>query len=284
VRVFIANGNRTDRKRARLKHLLESWTLEQYLAETEKLLGKQLRRAPLDPAAIQYPGQKLPHSHIGVYPQKQRGLNYVGVAMPVGQFTPKQMLRVAELADLYGSGEIRLTVWQNLIIPNVPDAFVGTVRKALRCMGFNTEQSHLRGGLVACTGNSYCKYAQANTKGHALALADYLEKKLTLDQPLNIHLTGCPHSCAQHYMGDIGLLATKVRGTEAYHVFIGGGFGANQAVGRQVFNGIPFEELKQTLERMLKGYLRRRESGETFQRFTQRHDLNTLQAIFSNDE
>jgi len=80
------------------------------------------------------------------------------------------------------------------------------------------------------------------------------------------------------------LLATKVRGTEAYHVFIGGGFGANQAVGRQVFNGIPFEELKQTLERMLKGYLRRRESGETFQRFTQRHDLNTLQAIFSNDE
>jgi ferredoxin-nitrite reductase len=284
VRVFIANGNRTDRKRARLKHLLESWSLEQYLGEAEKLLGRQLRRAPLDPAAVQYPGQKLAHSHIGVYTQKQPGLSYVGVAMPVGQITPKQLLRVAELADLYGSGEIRLTVWQNFIIPNVPDAYVATVRKALRRMGFDTEQSHLRGGLVACTGNSYCKYAQANTKGHALALADYLEKKLTLDQPLNIHLTGCPHSCAQHYMGDIGLLATKLRGAEAYHVFIGGGFGASQAVGRQVFNAIPFEELKQTLERMLKGYLRRREPGETFQRFTQRHDLNTLQAIFSNDE
>lgn len=284
VRVFIANGNRTDRKRARLKHLLETWTLERYLAETEKLLGKTLRRAPLEPSAIQYPGQRLPHSHIGIYPQKQQGLNYIGVAMPVGQITPKQMLRVAELADLYGSGEIRLTVWQNLIIPNIPDAFVGTVSRALRRMGFSTEQNHLRGGLVACTGNSYCKYAQGNTKGHALALVDYLEKKLTLDQPLNIHLTGCPHSCAQHYMGDIGLLATKVRGAEGYHVFIGGGFGKNQAVGRQVFNGIPFEELKTTLERMLKGYLRRRELGETFQRFTQRHDLNTLQAIFSNEE
>jgi ferredoxin-nitrite reductase len=284
VRVFIVNGNRNDRKRARLKHLLESWSLEKYLAEAEKLLGRQLRRAPLDPGAIQYPGQKLPHSHIGVYPQKQQGLNYVGVAMPVGQITPKQMLRVAELADLYGSGEIRLTVWQNLIIPNVSDPYVGTVQKALRRMGFGTEQSNLRSGLVACTGNSYCKFAQANTKGHALALADYLEKKLTLDQPINIHLTGCPHSCAQHYMGDIGLLATKVRGAEAYHVFIGGGFGANQAVGRQVFNGIPFEELKPTLERMLKGYLRRREAGETFQRFTQRQDLNTLQAIFTNDE
>jgi len=284
VRVFIANGNRSDRKRARMKHLLESWSMEQYLAETEKVLGRTLRRAPLDPAAIRYPGQKLPHSHIGIYPQKQPGLNYVGVAMPVGQITTKQLLRVAELAELYGSGEIRLTVWQNFIIPNVRDAYVGTVRKALCRLGFDTEQSHLRSGLVACTGNSYCKYAQANTKGHALALADYLEKKLTLDQPLNIHLTGCPHSCAQHYMGDIGLLATKVRGAEAYHVFIGGGFGANQAVGRQVFSGIPFEELKQTLERMLKGYLRRREAGESFQRFAQRHDLNTLQAIFSNDE
>jgi ferredoxin-nitrite reductase len=284
VRVFIANGNRSDRKRARLKHLLETWTLEKYLTETEKVLGRSLRRAPVDTSSLRYPGQQLPHSHIGVYPQKQRGLNYVGVAVPVGQITPKQMLRVAELADLYGSGEIRLTVWQNFIIPNVPDAFVETLSKALRRLGFSTEQNHLRTGLVACTGNSYCKFAQADTKGHALALADYLEKKLTLDQPLNIHLTGCPHSCAQHYMGDIGLLATKVRGGEAYHVFVGGGFGLNQAVGRQVFNGIPFEELKQTLERMLKGYLRGRESGETFQRFTHRHDLNTLQAIFSNDE
>ena len=226
----------------------------------------------------------MPHSHVGVYPQKQRGLNYVGVALPVGQITPKQMLRVAELADLYGSGEIRLTVWQNFIIPNVADAYVGTVQKALRRTGLGTEQTHLRSGLVACTGNSYCKYAQANTKGHALALADYLDKTIKLDQPINIHLTGCPHSCAQHYMGDIGLLATKVRGAEAYHVFIGGGFGSNQAVGRQVFSGIQFEELKPTLEKMLKGYLRRREGDETFQKFTQRRDLNTLQAIFSNGE
>ena len=284
VRVYIAHGNRGDRKRARLKHLLENWSLEQYLSETEKLLGFQLRRAPLDAASIQYPGQKLPHSHIGVYRQKQPGLNYVGVALPVGQITPKQMLRVAEIAELYGSGEIRLTVWQNFIIPNVADAFVETVRKALRKAGLDTQQSHLRGGLVACTGNSYCKFAQVNTKDHALELADYLEKKLTLDQPLNIHLTGCPNSCAQHYMGDIGLLGTKAQGAEAYHVFIGGGFGANQAVGRQVFSGIIFEELKTTLEKMLKGYLRHREPGEEFGRFTRRHDLNTLQSIFCNDE
>jgi len=288
VRVFIANGNRTDRKKARLKHLLEKWTLEQYLEETEKVLGYQLPRAPFEAAQMIYPSQELPHSHVGVYPQKQSGLNYVGATVPVGQITPKQMLRVAEIAELYGSGEIRLTVWQNFIIPNVPDAYVATVVKALRKLGFDTQQSHLRSGIIACTGNSYCKFAQANTKGHALALADYLDKRVKLDQPVNIHLTGCPHSCAQHYMGDIGLLGTKVKRAgetvDGYHVFLGGGFGKHQAVGRQVFNAIPHDELASLIEKILRGYLRRREGKESFQSFTTRHNLNELQAIFSNEE
>ncbi len=283
VRVYIANGNRGDRKKARLKHLLESWSLEKYLGETEKLLGGKLQRAPAD-LKVQYGDASLPHSHIGIFPQKQKGLNYIGVAMPVGQITPKQMLRIAEIAELYGTGEIRLTVWQNFIIPNVPGAYIETVKKALRKTGFDTQQSLLRGGLIACTGNSFCKFAQSNTKGHAIELADYLDKRITLDAPVNIHLTGCPNSCAQHYMGDIGLLGTKVRGEDGYHVFIGGGFGANQAVGRQIFSGVSVDDLKTTLEKMLKGYLRRRATGETFQKFTARHDLNTLQAVFTNDE
>lgn len=288
LRVYIANGNRGDRKKARLKHLLEKWTLEQYLDETEKELGYKLDRVPLDPAAIQYPGQKLPHSHVGIFPQKQSGLNYVGATIPVGHLTPKQMIRIAEIADLYGSGEIRLTVWQNFIIPNVPDHFVETVKKALRKVGFDTQQSNLRSGLIACTGNSYCKFAQANTKGHALELADYLDKRIKLDQPVNIHVTGCPNSCAQHYMGDIGLLGTKAKlggeSVDGYHVFVGGGFGATQAVGRQVFNAIDFGSLKLLVEKMLRGYLRHRTEGESFQAFTARYDLNTLQAIFSNEE
>ena len=303
VRVYIAHGNRSDRKKARLKHLLETWTLEQYLAETERLLGYRLLRAPVEVAAevsrrtrpsIEVQSGPPPclggyrHSHVGVYPQKQKGLNYVGVAVPVGQITPKQLLRLADLADNYGSGEVRLTVWQNLVIPNIPDAFVETVKKALVKMGLHWQQSNLRSGLVACTGNSYCKFASSDTKVHALELADYLEKRVELDQPINIHLTGCPNSCAQHYVGDIGLLGAKVKvageTVEGYHVFVGGGFGGNQAVGRQVFQGISFEQLKPTLERILKGYLRHRQAGESFQKFTQRHDLNTLQAIFSNDE
>lgn len=290
VRVYIAHGNRTDRKKARLKHLLETWTLERYLDETERLLGCQLQRvvAGVNDPGHSYPGQKLPHSHVGVFPQKQPGLNYVGATVPVGHITPKQMLRIAEIADLYGSGEIRLTVWQNFIIPNVPEHFVETVKKALRKTGFDTRQSNLRSGLIACTGNSYCKFAQADTKGHALALADWLDKRIELDVPVNIHFTGCPNSCAQHYMGDIGLLGTKAKvggeSVDGYHVFVGGGFGAHQAVGRQIFTGVAFGDLKLTVEKMLRGYLRHRTGGETFQAFTARHDLNTLQAIFSNDE
>jgi ferredoxin-nitrite reductase len=175
-----------------------------------------------------------------------------------------------------------------VIIPNVPDTYIETIKKALRKIGFETQQSNLRSGVIACTGNSFCKFAQANTKGHAIALADYLDKRIKLDQPVNIHLTGCPNSCAQHYMGDIGLLGTKVKRAgetlDGYHVFLGGGFGKYQAVGRQVFSSIPHDELPGLLEKVLKGYLRRREGNEGFQAFTLRHDLNTLQAIFSNEE
>ena len=302
VRVYIANGNRGDRKKARLMHLLDTWTLDQYLAETEKLLGYQLVRVPTNGVMESWSGGAAsqttqhsntptlqrpapPHSHVGVFAQKQAGLNWIGVAIPVGQITPKQMLRLAELVDNYGSGEVRLTVWQNLIIPNVPDAFIEPLKKALVKMGLGWQQSNLRSGFIACTGSRYCKFAQADTKGHALELADHLDRKFKLDQPINIHLTGCPNSCAQHYMGDIGLLGTKVKvegeSRDGYHVFVGGGFGDRQALGRQVFTGISFDALKPTLENMLRGYLKRREGGETFQCFTQRHDLNQLQVIFS---
>ncbi len=282
VRVFIANGNRGDRKKARLKHLLDKWTLEQYLTETEKLLDAPLRRAPLE--ALDYPAEKIAHSHIGAYPQRQPGLNYIGIALPVGQLTPAQFLRIAEIAELYGTGEVRLTVWQNFILPNIPDAYVETVKKAVKRLGLGTEQSHLASGVMACTGNRYCKYSSTDTKGHAMELTRHLEKRVSLDQPVNIHFTGCPHSCAQHYMGDIGLLGAKTRdGREAYHVCVGGGFGNRAAIGRQVFQAMPFDELKPTIERMLNVYLELRIETETFQQFTTRHDLNSLQRLFGND-
>ena len=287
VRVFIANGNRGDRKKARLKHLLEKWTLDQYIGETEKLLGTQLTRAPYDPATMRWASQELPHTHVGDYPQAQRGFSYVGVAVPVGQITPKQMLRLADIAEHYGSGEVRLTVWQNFIITNVADSFVPTVKRALEKMGLSTQQSNVASGIIACTGSRYCKFAQADTKAHAIELSRYLEKRYALDQPINIHFTGCPHSCAQHYMGDIGLLGTRAKvggeSVDGYHVFVGGGFGKNQAVGRQVFTGVAEGDLQVVVGRMLGAYTKHRKGRETFLAFSTRHELGELQQMFSNE-
>src|SRR6185436_8051159 len=256
------------------------------LAETEKKLGSSLQREPFDQTVVRWASQELKHSHIGDYPQQQRGLNYIGASLPVGQITPKQMLRLADLIDAHGSGEIRLTVWQNFIIPNILDAFVPTVKKALEKMGLPARQSNLSSGVVACTGNTYCKFAQSNTKGHALELIKTLEKRIELDQPVNIHITGCPNSCAQHYIGDLGCLGTKARingeSVDAYHIFVGGGFGHYREIGRQIFTALSASELVPTIERILRVYLARRNGrGESFQEFTRRYDLRELQEIFT---
>lgn len=288
LRVYVENGNRTDRKKARLKHLLEQWTLPQYLEATEAKLGFKLARLPEPPKAADAGGHEaLAHRHVGVHRQKQSGLFWIGAAVPVGQITSKQMRRVAEIADLYGSGEIRLTVWQNLILPNIREAYVETVKKALKKIGFDTKQSHLTSGFVACTGNSYCKFASSNTKVHAIALMQHLDKRFQLDSPINVHLTGCPNSCAQHYMGDIGLLGAKVKvngeSFEGYHVFVGGGFGSRASIGRLLYQGVSVQMLQSTMERIIEGFLRHRNPGESFHAFTARQELGALQEMFAGN-
>jgi len=284
IRVFSENGDRTNRKKARLKYLIDKWGIEKFVVETEKKLAFPLVRLPLEKCEPRHPA--IPHGHLGAFKQKQRELNYIGAVIPVGRMSTKQMRRIADVAQNYGTSELRLTVFQNLLIPNVPDAFVGTVEKNLVKMGFHHSASAISGGLVACTGNAGCKWASTNTKAHAVALARHLEKKLNIDQPINIHLTGCPNSCAQHYMGDIGLLGAKVNmggGTvEGYHVVLGGGFGETQGVAREVFKGVSFSELPTLLERVLKTWLARREGREAFVAFTRRHSVKELQEMFSD--
>jgi ferredoxin-nitrite reductase len=283
IRVFLENGDRTDRKKARLKYLVDRWGVDRFLDETQKKVAFPIVKFPLDQCVKRPPSVK--HGHIGVYRQKQPGRNYVGVVIPVGVMTTKQMRRLAELAENYGSGTLRLTPWQNLLLPDIADGFVETVKRQLVRIGFHHEATNIAGGLVACTGNTGCKWAASDTKGHAVALAAFLNKRVELDHPLNFHLTGCPNSCAQHYVGDIGLQGVKVSagGTsvEGYNVVFGGGVGPDAAIGRQVFTGISFNELPSLLERVLKVFAARRHGGETFAAFTRRHELKKLQEIFS---
>jgi ferredoxin-nitrite reductase len=288
LRMFIRDGDRTNRKKARFKYVVETRGLPAILKECETTLGLTFPRLAVGSPCEQMPVRpSVAHPHVGVHPQKQAGLYSIGASVPVGQMTSRQLKAVAELSENYGTGDVRLTVWQNLVLANIPEAYVDTVCKRLKKIGFDTRQSNLRSGFVACTGNRYCKFSSTDTKGHALELMDYLEKKVSLDQPVNIHLTGCAHSCAQHYMGDIGLLGAKVKtpageSTEGYHVILGGGFGINQKVGRQIFTGVSFEELKQQLATILGTYVQRREGNESFQQFCGRHEIGRLQEMFTN--
>lgn len=283
VRVFIEHGDRTDRKKARLKYVLDKHGFDWFIEQTEKHLGRKLTRFAL--ADCEPRPRVMPHGHVGFHPQKQPGLYYVGVVLPVGRITCAQMRGLADIADRHGSGSIRLTVWQNLLISDITAAQIPAVKEQLETLGLHWSATSVRGALVACTGNAGCKFANANTKKHGLEITDYLDSRVTLDSPVNIHVTGCHHSCAQHYIGDIGLLGTKVEVgeemVEGYHVFIGGGYGEQQGIGRQVFSNIVASDAPSLIERMLRAFQEHRAGpDETFHHFTKRHATEDLLALF----
>lgn len=280
IRVFAENGDRTNRKKARLKYLLEKWGFEKFIDESAKKLAFPLGRLPLEACQPRRPVRK--HAWLGVNKQSQPGLNSIGIGVPVGRLSPKQMHALADLATHFGKGELRLSAWQNVIIPHIPDAFVETVRRSIHRHGFTTEPNLLTGGIIACTGNRGCKYAAADTKAHAIALIKHLGKRTEPGCALNIHFTGCPHSCAQHYCGDIGFVGAKLQdGTEGYHMVVGGGMDDEQGIGRELFRGVRAEEVNTTVTRLLDTFEQKRSLGETFVQWTRRHSLKELQEFLS---
>jgi ferredoxin-nitrite reductase len=285
VRVFIDHGDRSNRAKARLKYLLDAWGFEKFIAAVEEKLGAKLARAPADAIAPRPAFDRL--AHIGVHPQKQPGLCWIGVVLPVGKLTADQMHGLANIAGEYGDGDVRLTVWQNLLISGIAEHRVAEAEAAIAALGLSTRPTSIRAGLVACTGNAGCRLGMSDTKRHAEEIAQWCESRLQkLDAPVNIHLTGCPNSCAQHYIGDIGLLGVKVQTSEdgdqveGYHIHVGGGFGPDAACGREIFHDVKAQDAPGTVERLLQAYLAHRTSpGESFSAFTRRHEIETLKAL-----
>ncbi|MEO8713703.1 MAG: NirA family protein [Acetobacteraceae bacterium] len=265
LRVFIAHGTRTDRTRARLKYLLDDWGVPRFLDAVEAEGAALLR---VDPAAILPRPAQRKHGHVGVHAQKQPDLFYIGVVTPLGRLTSDHLRGLAGIADRHGSGTLRLTVWQNLLISDIPADRLEAALAEIATLGLSASASALRGGLVACTGSAGCKFAAGDTKRHAAALADWLDARISIDSPINIHLTGCHHSCAQHFIADIGLLATKVeRGeemVEGYDVHVGGGAGAEARIGRLIHRQVPFEALPPLILSLLTDWQAERAPGETF--------------------
>jgi ferredoxin-nitrite reductase len=284
VRVFIDTGDRTNRLKARLKYVLDGMGVEKFMAAVEEKLGSKLTRVPPEALAPRPAFDRM--AHIGVHKQKQDGLNWIGVALPVGKMTCEQMRGLATIARDLGDGELRLTVWQNLLISGVRDENVALATAAIEKLGLAATASHIRAGLIACTGNAGCKFAASDTKRHAAEIGDWCEPRVNLDTPINIHLTGCHHSCAQHYISDIGLIAAKVPGAteddavEGYHLFTGGGFGPDAEIGQEVYRDLKAEDAPKTVERLLKAYLANRASpDETFLTFARRHDGEALRTL-----
>jgi len=286
VRSFVEHGDRSDRKKARLKYVIDRMSLDGFIADFEQRLPAPLRR--VSPDKFESRPVVAKHGHIGFHPQKQPALRYVGVALPVGRLTCDKMRELGDIADRFGSGTIRLTVWQNLLISDIPVERADDVKRAIEAAGLSCSATSVRGGLVACTGNAGCRFASADTKLHARQIADYLETRLTLDQPVNIHLTGCPHSCAQHFIGDIGLLATKVAVGEemlqGYHIYVGGGYGAQQGVAREVCRNVVASDVPRAIERMLRNYLADRQSPEeVFVEFVRRFPTASLTELLNEE-
>jgi len=175
---------------------------------------------------------------------------------------------------------VRLTVWQNLIVPNIRTENLAAAEKALREAGLSCTVGRVLAGTVACTGNQGCRFAATNTKAHAVSLANHLDERFKLLQPINLHVTGCPHSCAQHYIGDIGLLGAKIAGEEGYQVNLGGGSDQDQGLARELVSAIRFADLPPVMEHLIQAFEERRASeDETFLSFTRRHTIAELRAF-----
>jgi ferredoxin-nitrite reductase len=283
IRVFTQNGDRTNRKKARLKYLIDNWGVDKFLSETEKLLAFPLIRVPTSECEPRRPIDRA--GHIGIHPQSQPGLHYIGLSIPVGRLPVTQMRAIADIADRFGSGEVRLTVWQNILIPNIPANDLAAAQQSLAAANLNYDAGTVLSGTVACTGNQGCRFSATDTKTHAVALANLLDERFPiLDQPINLHVTGCHHSCAQHYIGDLGLMGVKVGGEEGYQVLIGGGADQDQGLARELIPAIRFTELPAKMESLFATYIRQRKPEESFRAFTRRHTIAELQSFCNPQE
>ncbi|MFC7054298.1 NirA family protein [Hansschlegelia quercus] len=284
IRVYIRSGNRTDRTKSRLKYVLDDWGFEKFLQAVEAEMGVKLVRLSGDHVAPRPESGRM--THVGVHPQKQDGLNWVGVGLTLGLMSCEQMRKLADISERYGDGDIRLTVWQNLLISGVKTEDVATVEQAIADIGLTTKVSNVRAGLVACTGNKGCKFSAADTKGFADKIGTHIDEiGLTIDTAINIHVTGCHNSCAQHYIGDIGLIGARVPvedddTVDGFNLHVGGGFGPDASIGRELIQNVKGEDCPAIVEKMLRGYLARREGDETFAGFARRHEIAELKTIF----
>ena len=276
---------RVSREKARLKFLFleHGWTAESFLAELQQRIGFSLQ-----PGEREEVPADIHRDHVGVHDQKQSGLVYVGASVLRGRITPQQLNLAADLADRYADGHVRNTVMQNLLIVNVRKESAALVAAQLTAAGLPVEASPFARGTVACTGSEFCKLALTETKSFARWLTNELEERLpAFEEQLKLHITGCPNSCGQHWIADIGIEGKKIkqggRMVDAYYFCVGGSVGQFASIARPVGYRCSADTVPDAIERLLSGFQSRRDGNENLRQFFQRHSSEELRALLAGD-
>jgi sulfite reductase (ferredoxin) len=276
---------REHRERARLKFLFlrQGWTADRFLGELQDRMGFKL-----DPAVEEHPPDDVYRDHIGIHAQKQPGLSYLGAVALRGRISAEQMQAAADLAERFAGGKLRATNMQNLLVVDVPTANAEALAKEFDAIGLKVGGSAFGRGTVACSGTEFCKLAITETKSFSRWLVEELEERLPgFDQHLKLHVTGCPNSCGQHWIADIGIEGKKIklqdRMVDAYYFCLGGALGLHQATARPIGYRCAATEVPDALERLLGRYLTERESGENLRRFFARHSDGELREFLAGE-
>jgi sulfite reductase (ferredoxin) len=274
---------RQSREKARLKFLFlqQGWTAERFLDELQRKIGFSL-----DPGEAEDMPRDVHRDHVGIHAQKQDGLVYVGASVLRGRITTQQLRTAADLADRYADGHIRTTTMQNLLIVNVPQRDAATVARELEVAALPVQASVFARGTVACTGSEFCKLALTETKGFARWLTHELEERLpNFQEQLRLNITGCPNSCGQHWIADIGIEGKKIkvdgRMVDAYYFCVGGSVGQFASIARPVGYRCAASDVPDAIERLLVGFNEGREEGENLRRFLARQSNDDLRSILA---
>ncbi len=274
---------REHRERARLKHLFlrHGWTADGALENIQRRLPFALERA-----APEQPPDDVYRDHVGVHPQKQPGYVYVGAAVLRGRIFAHQMHAAANAAECFGSGELRTTIMQNLLVPNVPERHAEAVARELNDAGLRTEASPFVRGTIACTGTQFCKLAITETKSFARWLVEELDQRLPgYEEQLKIHIAGCPNACGQQWIADIGIEGKKIRVgdymVDAYYFCIGGALGNHAAIARPVGYRCAASEVPSAIERLLRAFEAQRTTQENLRQFLRRHSDDQIRSLLA---
>lgn len=276
----------------RLRELLNDWGVEHCLQLVENKLGYRLVKAsdslgsiPITPLSQEPSRPKddskfAEYKHLGIHAQKQSGLFYIGVVIPLGRLTSRQLQGLGELAKHHGGGAMRLTPWQNILITDIAEANIELMTREIFNLGLQISMYHPYAAIAACSGTIGCKAAFTDTQTDAQEIATHLEKCMQLDRPVNMHFSGCDKSCSQHHPSDIAFVGSQAEHPETYIVYVGDG---NISFGRELYRDYSAKDLPKLMESLLRIYQNQRQTPEqSFREFVNKCNLRELKQLLDH--